>query len=163
MQIMAKYRNARYMYKDEISVNFLRSIRERRKKQKLTAEYVAHFLGVHTNTLYDYEKCKTVPSVARLIQLAEFYGVDISDSINYKTANYQKFLCEIKEKLKKYAISYRELAKLISYSEVSVYQIFNGVYRGSTEFFDCVQSVLKSERESEKIRSSILKRKHTKN
>lgn len=55
------------------------SIKAARVNAKISAEYVAEKLDITVDTLYNWEKGKTIPNINFVKRLADIYGCDVSD------------------------------------------------------------------------------------
>lgn len=55
------------------------SLAAARVNAKLTISEASKALGIHSNTLVNYEAYKTKPDIERAIQLAELYGCGLDD------------------------------------------------------------------------------------
>lgn len=59
-------------------MTYVERIVDLRESKNLTQAEVAHYLGVAQNTYSDYERDKVKMPVKALIELAEFYDVDMN-------------------------------------------------------------------------------------
>ena len=84
-------------------------LRELRKEKELTQEQLAEKFGVSSRSVSRWENGKTMPELGILVELAEFYEVDIKEIIDgeRKSENMKK---EEKETLRKVA-DYAEVEK----------------------------------------------------
>jgi len=92
---------------DQIKIG--RFLRELRKEKELTQEQLAEKFGVSSRSVSRWENGNTMPELGILVELAEYYGVDIKEIIDgeRKSESMEK---EEKETLRKVA-DYAEVEK----------------------------------------------------
>lgn len=151
---------------DEETLKNMRSIRMERKKRNLSARQVAESLGIPLSSLYNYELGRNLPTLARYIAIAEFFGWNIQDNPNY--IFYHEFLSTQNHyKLKKYKHSYdistSELSKLTNYSEVPIGNIFRRCKGANPRIFARLLAVFEDEKRREDLRNELLRTKKKNN
>lgn len=57
----------------------IRQMRRFRKQKRLSIEEVARRIGVHPNTISNWEKLNTMPKASQTLELASIYGHSISE------------------------------------------------------------------------------------
>ena len=87
-----------------------RFLKELRKEKGLTQEQLAEFLGVAGRTVSRWENASNMPDLSLLIQLADFYGVEIKEILDgeRKRDNAEKELNETLKKVADYSRNERE-------------------------------------------------------
>ena len=87
-------------------------LRELRKEKELTQEQLAEKFGVSSRSVSRWENGNTMPELGILVELADYYGVDIKEIIDgeRKSESMEK---EEKETLKKVA-DYAEVEKKLA-------------------------------------------------
>ncbi|MBR1487204.1 MAG: helix-turn-helix transcriptional regulator [Synergistaceae bacterium] len=82
--LLTKNKKVVLIYPDKITLEFLASLKVRRKMLNFTLRECSKKLGIVISNLNYYERGLSYPCLKNLIKLAEFYGADISGSINWK-------------------------------------------------------------------------------
>ena len=88
-----------------------------------------------------------------LMRLAEIFGYDLSDSVNYKVYHGELKPQNIKRLLCRYGLSYGELSELTGYAAANIYASVNQKSYGSIACLSAVLEVLRRERELERFRT----------
>ncbi|MBR0150239.1 MAG: transcriptional regulator [Synergistaceae bacterium] len=122
---------ARHIALDSITREFLSSLRELRLMYGLTREYVAQTLGFCSDSLLFYEIMKWPPSLKPLNLLAEYYGADISRSVNWQYFHRQIDFAGLRHEMKKRNLTCQRLGFLIGYSGDTVGAAVNNTPKGS--------------------------------
>jgi len=92
---------------DQIKIG--RFLRELRKEKELTQEQLAEKFGVSSRSVSRWENGNTMPELGILVELAEYYGVDIKEIIDGERKS-ESMENEEKETLRKVA-DYAEVEK----------------------------------------------------
>ena len=131
---------------DVPSSTLLSSIKQRRIDYGLSVKQLAEKLCISHRSIQSYEQGKYPPILLTLINMGEFFGYDLSDSLNYKFFHGLIRSDEIKERMKYLGLTYVELARLTGYSRSVIYETIN--LRSGTSLFslNAVLKVLNIER-----------------
>ena len=154
--LLIKNKKVVWIYPDKTTLNFLASLKERRKNFNLTLRALSIKTGITNSCLLYYERGKRYPCLKNLIKLAEFYGADISESINWKVYHGKIKLCELLQQKIKYALSYDEISSECEISKISLFRALNGKPKGSIRGLGQLIDVLEREKEREKFRNELL-------
>ena len=133
---------------DELSREFLNSLKERREKAGLTQSVVAEYTGVHTSVISRYEHGQKTPLLKYFLKLAEILKYDLSDSINYKIFYGRVGPADIKRQLKFYGLTYPELEKLTGYSVKQLTSTVNFSVEASVKCLSAIIQVLAREQKT---------------
>ena len=144
---------------DEPTRSFLAGMRSIRLNAGLMLSDVAKQLGEPLGTVKMYEEGFNLPSLHMLLKLAELFGWDLSGSVNYKFFHRKVQPSTLKSSLKKYGLSYSEVARLTGYDKANVYAAVNMRSYGSVLCFAAVLEVIRSEEEAESLRRTGTRRK----
>ena len=129
---------------------FLGALRGLRREAGISYRELAAGISAPLGTVKMYEKGRNYPSLPMLMRLVEFFGYDLSQSVNYKYYHRKVQSVNIKRDLRSYGLSYSEVASLTGYSRDQVYASINYRYHGSVGCFAAVIEVLQAEREAYK-------------
>ena len=152
-----------YVYKDKITMDFLRSLKKRREALGYTRRELGQMVGIPYASISCYEILSKLPSLKRLIALADFFDVDISESINWKIINApENLLRNTKDLVKRYAFSQKELANEINKYPSNISYASQGSRSGSLLILGSIVEVLEREKQSEKFRNELLKKSRNK-
>ena len=132
---------------------FLGMLRSFRTQARLTLRELATAIGAPLGTVKMYELGLNLPSLGVLMRLAEFFGYDLSESVNYKVYHGQISPSSLKRSLRRYALSYGELSRLTGYAKTNIYASVNQKTYGSLACLFAVLEVLRQEREQEALRN----------
>lgn len=144
-------------YKDEISVDFVKSIKARREAMGLSQPKLAGKVGVQRGSIAKYELGIQFPCLNALIKLAIFFGADISESLNWKCWNNEINLADIRHKLKRYGITHREADNIDSIcGKSSLAETLRGYSRGSVKSLAGLVNLIEEEEQLEQMREEIL-------
>ena len=145
--------------RDEISLNFVKSLKKYRETLGLTVDEVTVKTGILSSTYRNYEALIKFPCVKNLIKLADFYGADISKSLNWRFVNdSENCLRYTKDLIRRYGFSNTELAEESDSCRESIRQILGGGSDGSLLLLGNILKVLEHEKQSEKFRNELLKK-----
>lgn len=142
-----------YIVLDAPTREFLRGLRELRKKAGLSQQALSAELGIDQKAIYAYEHGLRRPTLGMLMRMAEYFGYDLSASVNYKVYRGELSPSALKRKLRKYSLTYPELSSLTGYSEVRIRNTVNMYGTGNAECLFAVLEVLRQERELERFRT----------
>lgn len=154
--LLTKNKKVVWIYPDKITLNFLASLKERRKNLKLTIREISKNIGITSSCLFYYEQGRIYPCLKNLIKLADFYSADISESINWKVYHGKIKLYDILKQKIKYALSYGEIASECEISKHTLLRALNGKTDGSIRGLGQLIEVLEREKEREKFRNELL-------
>ncbi len=100
-------------------------LRELRKEKNLTQEQLAEILGVSGRTVSRWETGSNMPDLAIMIELADYYDIDIKELLNGERKS--EMDKELKETLKTVAdytdIQKQEAVKASSYGFITVFMV----------------------------------------
>lgn len=140
---------------DEVSMTFIRTIKTRRKKIKLTQESLASILGINRASVSYYESGKSLPSLHVLMKLAALFGCDLSSSVNWKYYHGHVRKDNLMKSLKRYGFTYVELGVLLGYDASAVKSAVNFGHGFSLECLSNVLRVIENERMLSKFRRRL--------
>ncbi|MBQ7543671.1 MAG: helix-turn-helix transcriptional regulator [Synergistaceae bacterium] len=132
---------------------FLRGLRGMRENAGLSQRELCKALNISRGTFHMYELGLNNPSLGMLMRLAEYFGYDLSDSVNYKVYHGKLTPADIKRTIRRYGLDYRELSRLTGYNFQHISQSVNMSGRWSAECLSAVLEVLRHERELERFRT----------
>lgn len=149
--------------RDEIAVEFVKSIRARREAMGLKRSEVAERIGINPSTMGKYERYVKFPCLDSLIKLAEFFNVDISESINWKCYHGEIRLDEIRRDLLRYGISYNEAENSDDIcGRATLYYTVHGKARGTLISLGRIIELINQEKRRERERNKMLGTKRRK-
>ena len=128
-----------YIVLDTPTNKFLTSLRSMRKQAGLSQKEVALAVKIAPPILHIYETGKRYPSLRNLMKLADYFGYDLSDSVNYKFYRGEIRPSETKERIQRQRLTYFQLALATGYSQKSVGQSVRQAPNGSLL---CLNAVL---------------------
>ena len=143
---------------DEPVRSFLVLLKSERIRAGLTQSYVAEYLHTARSTICAYERGINLPPLENLIKLAELLEYDISESINYKFFYRKIQPYQIKYNLRRYGLSYRELAELTGYREERIGEAVRMKHGGSILCLAAVLEVIEQERRAYKLRIRLCRK-----
>lgn len=143
-----------YIVLDEPTRKFLGTLGNVRRKAGMTLRELASAIGAPLGTVKMYEQGLNLPSLGILMRLAEYFGYDLSDSVNYKVYHEEVKPPSIKRVIRRYGLSYGELSELTGYATANIYASVNQKSYGSIACLFAVLKVLRRERELEELRKS---------
>lgn len=143
---------------DDVLKN-LHGMKAERKKINLSARKVAKIIGISHSLLYDYETGRYYPSLGHYFLLAKFFGWDTKKSINHIFFDLYTSRGELKKKLEKYALSNRELEKILQRPRSAISDTVNAQKRGSVNVLVDILKILTEEQHLEKFRNELLRQK----
>ena len=82
-----------------------------RKVNNLTGEEVANRLGIHTFTLYGWERGDTEPKISQAMKLAEIYGCTVYDIYWYNMDKDERTIRKQTRKEQKMTKAFKEIEK----------------------------------------------------
>ncbi len=129
---------------------FLEELPKLRGKLGQTQRELAASINLPYSTYKNYERRVRSPTLGNLMKLAEYFGYDLSESVNYKY--YHNEFPDLKEKLSHYGLSMVELSSMTKYVLQQVWRSVHKRERGSVSCYGAILEVLSSERESEIFR-----------
>lgn len=144
----------RYMliYPDEISVNFVRSIKKRRLEMGLTQAELGARVRVNEETIWNYEVGRNLPTLRVFNRLAKFFKADVSDSINWQVYNGQFSVGALKRAIERLHMSVDELSKLCHIAPSRIKSAIRGDKDGSLCTLGRVVDIVRHEREMRRKR-----------
>lgn len=137
---------------DDPTRKFLGNLRAERKKAGLMWRELSAAICVPLGTVKMYAMGRNAPTLGILMRLSEVLGYDLSDSVNYKVYHHLIYPCDVKRRLRRYDLSYRELAELTGYAENHIWASVNRKPYGSIVCLWSVLEVLRREHELEEFR-----------
>ena len=144
---------------DEPTRRFLNELKNLRVSTGMTKRTLSRILNLSTWAYSSYEIKRRCPSLEMLMRLVEYFGYDLSDSLNYKYYHGEIHPDEIKRDLIRYGLSYKELRRLTGSHYSIIYRSVNLKPCGSLNVIAAVLEVLKHEEEQERIREDLLSSK----
>ena len=150
---------------DEPTRKFLGRLRNFRRRVGKHQWEIAEALNLDESTYQKYELGLSYPSLENLMRLVEYFGYDLSASVNHKV--YYKTLKPeaIKRELRHYDLSYRELSEQTGYTMDRICNSVCMTAKGSLACLWAVLEVLRAEQDLENIRRELCstKRRRSKN
>ena len=143
---------------DEPARKFLQSLKGMREKAGLTKAALADAIGIARTNLTNYESGERLPSLEVLIKLAEFFGYDLSKSLNYKLHNGEISPAWLRSQLKRYGFNYAELSRITGYSLYSVRNCFVFSRRVTPQCLYAVIEVLERERQAYNFSVALMRK-----
>lgn len=131
---------------------FLSALRAARESAGMSQSQIAGSANIPTKTFQMYELGLCCPSLGNLMRLAEILSYDLSDSVNYKFFHGKLNPHEIKRKLKRYDLSYREISEQTGYSRDRISSSIRIRPQGSLNCLYAVLEVIRREQEAERFR-----------
>ena len=142
----------KFIVQDEPTLRFLGAMRSVRRNAGLTLREVSRMLGIPYATLKTYEGGYNCPSLHTLMKLAELFGYDLSDSVNYKYYYRTIQPLAIKNSLRKYGLTYVEVSRLTGYDKGHIYESVNMLPKTTLGCLAAVLEVIRHEQEQERFR-----------
>ena len=146
---------------DSLTREFLASLKDRRINAGLTQRELGKQIGVGRADVQFYENGRYKPSLEILIKLADFFGCDLSESVNYKFFHRSLKPSYLKAKIKHFGFNYPELGRLIGYDKQVIFETIHYRKNSSVECMAAILDVLEQENARYIIRNSLLKKKVT--
>ena len=144
---------------DEPTRIFLGALRSYRRRIGKHQREIAEALKLDESTYQKHELGLSYPSLENLMRLAEYFGYDLSESVNhivyYRTLQPE----DIKRELRRYDLSYRELSEQTGYTIDRISNSICMTVKGSLACLSAVLSVLRAEQESESFRRELFSKK----
>ena len=131
---------------------FLEEFPKLREKLGLTQSELAASINLPIDTYKKHEIHKDTPSLKVLMSLVEYFGYDLSESVNYKYYHQEIPPSELREKLRRYGLNAKELSRLTGYSLSQVKGVIYDLPRSSVLCYAAILEVLRSEQELEYFR-----------
>ena len=100
--------------------SLLSSLKGRRIEQGLSINQLAKKLSLSWKSIRNYEQRKYPPCLLNLINMAEFFSYDLSDSLNYKFFHGLIRADRIRARMKSIGLTGTKLARLTGYSSAVV-------------------------------------------
>lgn len=150
---------------DEPTRKFLGRLRNFRRRIGKHQWEIAEALNLDESTYQKHELGLSYPSLENLMRLAEYFGYDLSASVNHKVY-YRTLKPEaIKRALRHYDLSYRELSEQTGYTMDRICSSVCMTAKGSLACLSAVLEVLRVEQDSESLRHELCstKRRRSKN
>ena len=140
------------IFPDDETLKNLRNIKSARKSLGLTLKALSGRTGINLYLLSDYENQRCRPTLGKYIKLADFFGWDISKSINYRF--WHQFLSlhherELKKKKLRFNLSNNEIANLLGVKCDMVRNTLNRGYKGSANIFAGILAIYDDEQRRE--------------
>lgn len=109
---------------DNVEHNIAKNLTELRKSQNLKQTELSEATGYSDKTISRWENGSSVPDIATLVKLADFYGITIEDLISENALNKQKNIDATKDKISLVnSISFIILSFLTAWLSASVIYI----------------------------------------
>ena len=105
---------------DTPTTSLLSSLKARRIAHGLSITQLAEKLCVSRRSIDNYEQKKSPPCLLNLINMAEFFSYDLSDSLNYKFFHGLIRADRIRARIKSIGLTSTELARLTGYNKSSI-------------------------------------------
>ena len=115
-------------------------------------------MSIDSQSISYYENGHRLPLIATLNNLAEYFGYDLSESLNYKLYHGEISRAWMHAQLVRYGFTYVELAELTGYSQRSVRDCFKLHQRATLQCFHAVLEVLERERQSYNFTSALIRK-----
>jgi len=151
-------KNRLLIYKDEITMNFLAGLRQRRKSLGLSGPYAAKSMHMCYSNLKYYERGKYCPTLGNLIKLAKFYNVDISDSINWKFYHDEISFAALRRDKEKYALTFSDIVEECGTNNTYLCLTLKGKKQGTLLALGRIIEAVEHEKELEKFRNDLLRK-----
>ena len=143
---------------DDVTVDFLKNLRALRENLGYTQYYVAQQVDVKRSSIIDYEKRRVNPTLLTLIRLAEVLKFDISESINYKFFYGKIKKSKIREDMRSFALSFREIARIIGISRDSVRVTVRFLPKASIPCLLAILQVIEHEKQAFAVRQHLTRK-----
>ncbi|MBQ6664140.1 MAG: helix-turn-helix transcriptional regulator [Synergistaceae bacterium] len=140
---------------DDVTVYFLKNLRSLRKKLGYTQYYVAQQVDVKPSSIIGYEKGYGNPTLLTLIKLAEVLKFDISESINYKFFYGKIKKSKIREDMRSFALSFREISSIIGMSREVIRVTVRFLPKASIPCLLAILQVIEREKEAFAVRQHL--------
>ena len=134
---------SKHLYLDNDTLALIHSIKKERVKLGLTLRELAPLIGVDWSTIKDYESGRNHPTLANFLKLAQFFGWDISNNINFLFLSLNKNLEKFRQLVAFHNISQREFQRLTHFSKTNLWHLFNG--KGTVHVFATLKALLDEE------------------
>ena len=142
---------------DEETQRNLRNMRADRKRLGLSRKDLADRLGVKYSAVADYELGRNAPHLEKYLLLAEIFGWDIKDSVNYKfahtTARY-----DLKKRARTYGLSTEELSLLTNLSQDTIENALYMPKLGTLNGFAAILEVIQEEERRSKLTQELTRK-----
>ena len=143
---------------DDPTAKFLGSLRILRKARGLRQTDIVRLLGLSRASIKGYEQGKKLPSLSTLFKLADFFCVNLSENVNHKVFTSTLSSYDIKQRMKRYGLTCRELERLTGYSRRRVSDAVNLKTGCSVQSLAAVLDVLNAEYRLAQLRNQLLSR-----
>ena len=137
---------------DEPTSKFLGTLKSTRQNAGMHQWQVAEAVKVKEKTYQKFELGVKVPSLENLMTLARFFGYDLSESLNHKVFYGKIKPYYIKQKLRRYDLSYSELSKRTGYTIDRISYSVRMTPKGSLMCLSAVLEVIREEQLMEAFR-----------
>ena len=141
---------------DEVSVRLLRSLKSERQKLGITQEELGKLIGATRSIISTYEVGYRLPTVGYFVKLAEFFGYDLSSSVNYKYWHGQIEWWKLREQLRYYGFTCGELSDYIGYCKRVVCAALHNESDFSLDCLNAILEIFEDERRLLKFRNELL-------
>ena len=143
---------------DEPARKFLQSLKAMREEAAMTKAALADAIGIARTNFTNYENGKRTPSLEVLIKMADFFGYDLSESLNYKLYHGEISPALMRYQLKRYGFNYSELSRMTGYSLYSVRNCFVFSRRVTPQCLHAVLQVLEQERQAYNFTVALIRK-----
>lgn len=157
--LLTKNKKVVLIYPDKITLEFLASLKVRRKMLNFTLRECSKKLGIVISNLNYYERGLSYPCLKNLIKLAEFYGADISGSINWKIYHGKINLKNLRQQKERYDFSFSDISEECELSKNTLFRALSGKPEGSIRGLGLLIDVIEREKERERFRNELLQSK----
>lgn len=144
---------------DAITCKFLTALRSERIRRGLTLKETAGYIGCTFGKISEFERGEAYPALETLMRLSELYDYDLSGSVNYRYYHRKIHSCIIWREMKRYKLTCKELTGLTGYGLLAIYRAVHVESGLSLECLNAVISVIKREKESERIRRKVCRKR----
>lgn len=140
-----KYKYRMFVVQDGPTKKFLSSLRSLRQAAGLTCSELAEAVGISLANIQDYERGRSFPILLNLIKLADYFGYDLSSSVNYKFFYGKLDLSRLRILRNNYGLSLFELADMTSYHFQQICKTLRLKHGGGLGCLSAIQEVLCNE------------------
>ena len=146
------------IYLSETVRKNLQGLRQTRKALGLRLKEVAEALGVHENTICEYERGEIYPNLRNYLKLGEILGWDMREDENYRY--YQEHQTNkrpltIRREKRKYDYSVKEIAEELQMSEAIISRTLRRRSLSSVTAYGAMLKLFKEAEEQARLRGGL--------
>ncbi len=142
---------------DEQTICNLQGMRTDRKKLGLSRKKLSELTGINYASIADYEEGRCAPHLSRYLLLAEIFGWDIKDSVNYIFAN-TTTKYDLKKRARSYGLSTEELSRLTNFSQGTIENALYMQKLGTLNGFAAILEVIQDEERRSKLTQELTRK-----